>query len=522
MNNDFYLKNEFIKLSNLFKIADYLTTISKAKKLLKKFPRNSTIINLIGSCYNQLGKPEEAKEQFIIALQCNSNNLAAMNNLANVYKNIKDYVNAEKLYKRIIELEPKYLKAFVNYGNMCLHLNQIDEANQLYLLALKLDPKNETILYNLAGVCQARGNFSKMKAYAEKLLENYPNNTDTDYLLSRVTNYNKENIHFINMKNKISNKSLNDKDKINLHFSLGKAYEDIFEYEESYNQFSAGNLLKRKNLNYNINKDIKLFEDIKKKFEDIVFDNIKLQSEDKIIFIVGMPRSGTTLIHQIISSHSKVYGAGEIDYLGDAIFNKFFNNNFTFNNNNISKLLPDLEKVKLSYIKNLKHFKFKEEYIIDKSPLNFMWIGFIKLIFPSAKIIYCNRDSNDTCLSLYKNLFSNGLNWSYDQTELATFYNLYVDIMNFWKQKLDKSIFEISYESVVKNPRGEITKMLNFCQLSLEQDCYSFQSNKTPIQTASAFQARRSAYSSSVKLSEKYKNNLNTLFGAIKKAPKVN
>ena len=145
-----------------------------------------------------------------------------------------------------------------------------------------------------------------------------------------------------------------------------------------------------------------------------------------------------------------------------------------------------------------------------------MWIGFIKLIFPNAKIIHCNRDGKDVCLSLYKNLF-NGLNWSYSEDEIAIFYNLYKDMMSFWHNKLPGFIYDIKYESLISDQKVEIEKIIDFCGLPIDQNCYDFHKNKAPIKTASVSQARKSVYSTSVNLSDKYSTKLENLFKQIKK-----
>ena len=172
-----------------------------------------------------------------------------------------------------------------------------------------------------------------------------------------------------------------------------------------------------------------------------------------------MPRSGTTLTEQIIASHKDVYGAGELNYLTKTIKNNFFKKDF-LNNEKVSEILKNqVSLIYNEYISFLDTYKFQETIITDKAPLNFRWIGFIKLFFPNSKIIHCKRNNKDNFLSLYKNLFdSDNLNWCYDQKELTSYYNLYSDLMEFWEQKIPQFIYQADYENIVKNQEEESKK----------------------------------------------------------------
>ena len=163
------------------------------------------------------------------------------------------------------------------------------------------------------------------------------------------------------------------------------------------------------------------------------------------------------------------------------------------------------------YYTYLEKFNANEDYLTDKAPLNFRWIGLIKILFPNAKIIHCSRNSKDNCLSLYKNLFEGGLNFSYDQKELGTYYNLYSDLMNFWKNLSTNLFFEAAYENIVNNQEVESKKIIEFCGLVWDPKCLSFYKNKSPIKTMSTAQARQPIYKSSVKSYEKFESFLKTL-----------
>ena len=156
------------------------------------------------------------------------------------------------------------------------------------------------------------------------------------------------------------------------------------------------------------------------------------------------------------------------------------------------------------YHNHLKRFATEKDFITDKAPLNFRWIGLIKILFPTAKIIHCSRNPKDNCLSLYKNYFEAGLNFSYDQTELGTYYKLYLDLMNFWKNYAPGLIYDAQYEKIINNSEEEIKEIIKFCELPWEDNCLSFYKNKTPIKTMSTAQARKPIYKSSINSFDKF------------------
>ena len=226
-----------------------------------------------------------------------------------------------------------------------------------------------------------------------------------------------------------------------------------------------------------------------------------------------MPRSGTSLVEQIISSHREVFGGGELPILPNIIKNTFINNEKSLKNE-FSDLINDysiISNSRINYLNFIKNFKSSKKYITDKAPLNFRWIGFINLLFPQSKIIHCVRDPKNNCLSMYKNLFEGGLNFTYSQEDLVEYYKYYNDLMNFWNSKFPDKIFNIKYEDLIKNHEKEIRKMIKFCNLEWDDNCLSFHKNKSPIKTMSTSQARKPLYKSSLNAFDKFKDYLTIL-----------
>ena len=207
-----------------------------------------------------------------------------------------------------------------------------------------------------------------------------------------------------------------------------------------------------------------------------------------------MPRSGTTLAEQILSSHKNVYGAGELSFLKEIIEKKLLTDNGIFDLN--AKVLKEIKDY---YLKKISIFENKKKYLIDKAPLNFKWIGFISLIFPNSKIIHCTRNPMDVCWSNYKNTFvSKSMNYTYDFDDLAGFYNAYNELMKYWLKNFGDKIFNMNYENLIINKEAETKKLLKFCELEWDNNCLDFHKNKKSVSTASLAQVRQPLYNSSV------------------------
>ena len=510
------IENKIKIILNNFKARNYKLVIEETIRLSRFNPENSFLKNLLGSAYLNINEIEKAIESFKFSIKLFPNNVAAINNLANAYKKIFKYKDSKQNYLKALELQPDYFNAIMNFGNLNMLINNVNKAIKLYDRAAVLNPKNHLIYFNLATAHQSVGNFLDAKINAEKCLKINPHFSPADKLLSNYLIYDKKNEHFLDLKNKIKDNEITQENKTYLHFAIAKAYEDIGSFKESFEHIKKGNFSKNTTLDYNIDIDIGLINQIKSSFKGFDYKKNYLKDSDKkIIFVVGMPRSGTSLIEQIISSHSLVFAAGEIPFLRKSIFD-----NLKKNQEKLSSVLSkysNFESIANNFEEMLAIFPSGEKNILDKSLLNFLWIGFIKILYPKSKIIHVKRGPKDCCFSCYKNLFENGLQFTYDQTNLGNYYNAYSDLMNFWNKELNNFILDINYEELVEQPEDNIKKLLNFCELEYEQNCFEHQNNKSPIRTMSAVQARTKIYKSSINLYKNYETFLEELFNILDK-----
>jgi hypothetical protein len=379
--------------------------------------------------------------------------------------------------------------------------NNLKEVIKILLVEKKNNPKNLDVLFQLAGAYRSSGNFdAALSNYDEILL--YDETYMSAYrMIGTIINHNQNGKYLEKLKKLIKDNNLSPEQKIDLYFSLGKAYEDLKEKNKSANYYVLANKYKKKITKYNFKIHKEHFDQIYETFKNINFSDKKLniKNNKKVIFICGLPRTGSTLFENIIASHKEVYSGGELPYL-NRLVKKYFAND---NKLSKDKILNNLHNKNIDfvndYFSSLSAHNFLEKNITDKQLDNFRWIGLIKLFFPNSKIILCKRNYKANALSIYKNNISSGYyNWTNDPEDILNYIKYYNKFINFWKKNFPDELFEVEYEELVNKRDIVIKEMIDFCGLDWDENCLLFYKNKSPIKTASAFQARQPIYDSSV------------------------
>jgi tetratricopeptide (TPR) repeat protein len=425
---------------------------------------------------------------------------------------------AEHIYQHIIEVEPENANAYHLLGVIAYQLGKNDIAVQLISKSITKDSNQSSSYSNLGNALQEQGKLDDAIQSYQRALSINPDYTKAHRNLAhlkRHTNYDDEiqKMEVLHRKPDITTEQ-----RMNLAFGLGKAFEDLGEYEKSFKFILEGNELKRNTYTYNIFEDMDFFNNLKN-----VFNGQLLRKhaggghgDNTPIFIVGMMRSGSTLVEQILASHPLVYGAGELSDLSQIAIRsseKITGTKFPFC---VAKLSPqNLENLGADYTKRLRRFSGSVKYITDKALNNFLFIGMIRLILPNAKIIHCKRDPKDICLSVFKNCFTKAPMYANDLRELGEYYKLYQGLMDHWYNILPGYIFDIQYEDIVGNQEDTTRKLLEYCELPWDEACLSFHRTVRPVRTASAEQVRRPIYNSSVGLWRQYEKHLSPLLNAL-------
>ena len=518
--------------------------IDKIKILNEKYPNQPLLFNLIGACYKGLGRLDGAVKMFEIAISLNPKYAEAHFNLGCIFQDLEQKNSAIVSYKKAIEISPNYPEAHNNLGNILRDIGDLkasiesfewaiaykhdfaeahnnlgsalndfgrtEDAIQSFKKALTYKSDYPRVLFNLALTYKEVGNKKLSLKMIEKALKLSPHWSDAHLELSRLKKYKKNDPQIALVLKLISNDEVKLSDLINYNFTLAKIYEDLEDYQKQFKYLNEANKLRKKESGYSFDKDINLFYNIKESFKSppSVLNHSVINSEDiKPIFILGMPRSGTSLVHQILSSHHLVHGAGELTKLYKFVMPHVKNHSGS-NSSTISK--SDLQLIRHQYLEYLESLNVSEKIIIDKMPLNFRFTGFIIAAFPDAKIIHMKRDPMAICWSIYKNFFP-GNSYSYDQEDTASYFGLYENLMEFWNNLYPNKVYDFSYENLTSNQEEETRNLLEYCGLDWDQNCLDFHSNTTAIRTTSAIQVKQEMYQGSSEAWKKYEAYLKPL-----------
>ena len=453
--------------------------------------------NNLGIALKDLGRLDEAAACYRLALALKPDCAEAHNNLGVALKEQERLEEAEACYLRALEIKPDYAVAHNNLGITLRDQGRLDEAAASYQRALALKPDLAEAHNNLGILLKDLGRLSEALAAFDHAIAIKPRTASAWYNRADQKKFTSHDPDFGRMEALLGPDGLEHvSDRMLLHFALGKAYLDTGESEQAFGHLDAGNRIKRATFAYDAASTGILADNIIKTFTPELFEKLAKAGNDSPlpVFVVGLPRSGTTLVEQILDSHRLVHGAGElttmqriIDGAGD--FPGF-----------MEGLAPkDLAGLAEAYLAGSRPLAGGCRHVVDKLPANFLFAGLIRLMFPRARIIHCRRDPVDTCLSCYGKLFSNKQLFAYDLGELGRYCRDYQRLMAHWRQLLPASHFlEVDYEAVVGNVETQAKRMVDFLGLPWDEACLRFHENRRPVNTASSSQVRQPIYKTSV------------------------
>ncbi len=514
------IKKQIQSVIDIFKSGN----LTEAERVTNELIANNPKIVFL---YNLLGLILSGQKKIVKAIECYENGLKIDPNYAMIYNNLgflffsfkshKDIQKAEKYYKKSISLDKKIAEPHNNLGNLYKSLNKYDEAINSFIKAIENNPKLNFAHYNLATTYITVGKFNLAIEHFNAAIKTSPNFVLAHRGLSRLIKYSKKSKHFNELIRIYNDTNIKDSEnKMELAFSLGKAYEDIKNFDESFKYYKEANDICRKKINFSLIDEKEKFKSNKDTFNKKLFEKYDKSGylDTSPIFIIGMPRSGTTMVEQILSSHPEVFGADEIDFIPDLI-KKYFseNNSRSFFDGADDLKEKSLKKIGKDYVNKIKYISNNSARITDKLPINFFSVGLIKLILPNSKIVHCYRMPKDNCLSIFKNHFTSGrVEYAYDLNEIVEYYNLYNDLMKYWNNVLPNFIYNIRYENLIFDTELQIKNLINFCNLKWTDACLNFYNNIRPIRTASDTQARSKIYNTSIDSWKHYEKYLNKYF----------
>jgi len=381
------------------------------QQILTHEPKNADALNLLGVIASQVGCYENAVKLITQAIQNNSTQSFYYNNLANVLMQQGKTTEAIASYRRALEINPNYAEAHNNLGAALKTQGKLSGAIASYRRALEINPDYVEAQANLGNALNEKGKLAEAIASYRRAIAINPDYTEAYRHLAMVKRHLKYDAEIQAMEYLLEKVDLADEQKMHLYFALGKAFEDLGEYEKSFNFLIQGNRIKRSTFSYSIAEGEDYFKKIKNIFNAELFRSFSGlgHGDSTPVFVIGMPRSGSTLIEQILSSHRQVQGAGEINALEDTIVGYGQKRaGFKFPDDVLALDRDAIAWLGAGYIKQLRRYSGSAKYITDKMLHNFFYIGMIKLILPNAKIIHCKRSPVDTCLSCYKTSLLSG------------------------------------------------------------------------------------------------------------------
>lgn len=504
------------------------------KRALSLRPGYADAHNNLGAAFLSQGRIIDAITHYRHAIALNPMHGNAHNNLGTALVSLGLFADAIPAYKRALALNPRqaethfslgialaaqgriddaiasyrealllrsdYAEAHNNLGNLLANRGNTDEAIGHLQKALAGNPHNAETLNNLGCAFRDLGRFEEAMALYDRAIALRPASAEVHYNRSEIKTYGPGDTDLAVLKTLAGSNDMPSGKAPYIHFALAKALEDSGDYDGAFEQLRRGNDLRRDQIHYDESVDEEMFRRTTSVFNRSRFDRHKDCGDpsNAPIFVLGMPRSGSTLIEQILASHPQVHGAGELEDLAACLPPGF--------PESVAQLDGEaLRRIGQSYLARLPRLPDGKVRIVDKLPHNFLRIGLIRMILPNARIIHTLRDPIDTCVSCYSKLFTNGQHFTYDLAELGRYYRRYCRLMTHWQSVIPAdAILNVTYENVVDDLEGQARRLIRYCGLPWDDRCLSFYKTSRIVKTASAISVRKPVFRSSLQRWRKY------------------
>ena len=512
---------------NLTLAADLLKAAIALDKKIVLYQRN------YGEMCRRLGRLADAISAAKVACKLAPMDIDAHYNLGLAYTDNKDYAKAIKVYGTALKLDPKHGLSWNNLGSALEQQGDKEAALDAYNKAVVLNSQHAEAQNNAGAIFSEQGKLDEARSSFQAAIEAKPDFVEAHYNLSSLKTYKKDDPHLALLERLYTNRtSLSDYARVRYCFAFGKALDDTGEYDRAFAAYDEGNRVQHALLPMDERNADAMLENIIKIFDQDFFAEHALSASVTAplaeplvksvgktpIFIVGMPRSGTTLLEQILCSHASVYGAGELIDLSEvicALTDATAGKPFTKGVTGLSS--EDMRRLGDEYTKRVWMLSPDSGYITDKMPANFFYLGLIHLALPNAKIIHSMRDPMDSCFSCYSRLFSDTMEFAYDQATLGRYYVRYMKLMQHWRSVLPAGrILNLRYEDMVADTENQSRRVLEFVGLPWDANCLNFHKNDRLVKTASVAQVRKPIYKTSVARWKHFAQHLRPLYALVK------
>jgi len=498
------------------------------REILRDNPGNVDAVRLLGTVAMQNERIYEAERLFRRATANAPDFVVAQLDLGRALKEQNRLEEAMEQFDKVIRLEPDNVPARYLMAS-CLSLAaRTYDAVEMYQKVLELQPRHAGAMLGLGHMLKTVGRQAEaIEAYRD-CIRQLPQNGETWWSLANLKTYKLTDEDIRQMESLIADRddagrALSETSLVNLLFALAKAFEDRENFEQAWDYYDEGNRRQRVLENYDPVRTETVHDRIVEVFNrDFLASNTGLgHPSNEPIFVIGLPRSGSTLIEQILASHSQVEGTSELPYAGlvTASLNRNRADGVNYPEAVLELREEHFKRLGQDYLDFARiHRTEGRPIFIDKMPNNFPTVGFLHLILPNSKIIDARRYPLDSCLSCYRQLFARGQNFTYDLTDIGEYFLQYERMMDHWHEVLPGRCLTVQYEEVVTDFENQVRRLLDYCELPFEEACVNFHETERPVRTASSEQVRQPVYRKSVNRWRHYQDHLGELIEVLQPA----
>jgi len=500
----------FIRGNKCLSKALYPEAADFYEKAIELNPSHAESVNNLGATLCQLGRYKDAEHYFRQAIAMKPNYPDPHLNLGVLQRSVGDLNGSEAALRRALKIKPNFVDARVNLGSTLVFRGRLRDARACFAKVLKASPRNIGALHGMAQLSYLEGEFAQAEAAFKRLLELDRKRPSTWAALAGLRKMTADDGDWFEGAKRIAAGSINPMDEAELRFAMGKYCDDIGDFDEAFRNYQRGNELRKTVApDYDRKERTDLIDDLIRSYSGEATSKIHGagSASMKPVFVVGMPRSGTSLAEQIIAAHPAAYGAGELPFWETLVRSR---------SDVRQRILSEPARIKIAadYLRLLEGRSADALRIIDKAPVNSDFLGVIYSVFPNARVIYMQRDPIDTCLSCYFQQFLMGLTFTVDLSDLAHYYCGHRRLMAHWRAVLPPGfILEVPYEELVADQETWTRKMLDFIGLEWNDRCLEFHKTSRQVVTASAWQVRQKIYKNSVARWRQYEKFLGPLKG---------
>lgn len=483
-------------------IGDHREAIRVAERALRLQPDAADVDFIIARALQRMGNAEESAARYESILKVRPDFTPARTEYGFVCLDRDEFAEAKRHFREAIRSAPKNSRAVQGLGLVHERLGDIEKAVATWERCLEISPNEPQVLSSLGQCCVQVGRIEQGRQYLNQAIRIAPRLAEAHLGLAMSGKASEADAQISRLEMLIDDAGVVGDQRVRMHFSLGKLYEDISEHEKAFEQYQAGNSVKRSMIEYDSKQTTTLVNSFIDFFSSDLFSKLKgtiSSASQRPLFVLGMPRSGTTLVEQILASHPSVHGAGELSHIEKLV-----------------RRMPDFLDPPISFPHCLEHIaigKLQDEAdayssmldrvapdavrVVDKMPKNFFYAGLISLMWPEAKIVWCRRDPLDTCISCFNRFFIRGQPFSWDLSELGHYFSEHERLGEHWRKVLPVEMFEVSYEELTENPEQVVRALIDFVGLSWDEQCLNFHETDRRVKT-NPLQVRQPIYRTSV------------------------